>query len=78
MTPTIDSPVTVISVVSLMLDIPLIGFRSLSIFDLIIVPLPLGLKVFFISIGMFFTQTGYIVGGYTTLAPKLQSSIASM
>ena len=58
MTPTIDSPVTVISVVPLMLDIPLMGFWSLSIFALISVPGCSGLKVFFTLMGIFFTHTG--------------------
>ena len=62
-TPTIDNPVTVITAVLLMLDIPLMGLLSLSIFALIIVPSPSGLNVFFTLIGMFFTHTGYIVGG---------------
>ena len=63
MTPTIDSPVTVINVVPLMLDIPLMGFRSFSIWSLMSVPGCCGLNVFFTLMGMFFTQTGYIVGG---------------
>ena len=58
MTPTIDRPVTVMSVVPLMLDIPLMGFWSLSISCFIRVPSNDGLKVFFTLIGMFFTQTG--------------------
>ena len=62
-TPTIDRPVTVMSVVPLMLDMPLIGLESLLIFALMMVPSASGLKVFFTLIGMFFTQTGYIVGG---------------
>ena len=77
MTPTIDRPVIVINVVPLMLDIPLITFVSLSVLFFIIEPGFCGLKVFFTLIGMFFTQTGYIVGGYITLAPKLHNSIAS-
>ena len=58
MTPTIDRPVTVISVVPLMLEIPLIGLLSSSIFSLIRVPGCSGLKVFFTLMGMFLTQTG--------------------
>ena len=77
-TPTIDRPVTVISVVPLMLEIPLMGLRSFSILSLMIVPGSEGLNVFLTLIGMFLTQTGYMVGGYTTLAPKLHNSIASM
>ena len=77
-TPTIDSPVTVMSVVPFMLDMPLMGLLSSSIFSFISVPGCSGLKVFLTFIGMFLTHTGYIVGGYMTLAPKLQSSMASM
>ena len=62
-TPTIESPVTVISVVPLMLDIPLIGLVSFSTWLFIVVPAFSGLNVFFTLIGMFFTHTGYIVGG---------------
>ena len=57
-TPTIDNPVTVISVVPLILDIPLMGLRSLSILSLMTVPGSEGLKVFFTLIGIFFTHTG--------------------
>ena len=63
MTPTIERPVTVISDVPLIEEIPLIGLWSPSILSFIIVPSASGLKVFFTLIGMFFTQTGYIVGG---------------
>ena len=38
------------------------GFRSFSIWSLMSVPGCCGLKVFFTLMGMFFTQTGYIVG----------------
>ena len=58
MTPTIDSPVTVMSVVPPILDIPLMGFRSLSTLFLMMVPGLSGLKVFFTRIGMFLTHTG--------------------
>ena len=78
MTPTIDKPVTVMSVVPLMLDIPFIGLLSLAILFFIVVPSLDGLNVFFTFIGMFLTHTGYIVGGYITLAPKLHSSMASI
>ena len=78
MTPTIERPVTVMRVVPLMLDMPLMALRSLLAFSFIIVPGLLGLKVFFTLMGMFFTHTGYIVGGYITFAPKLHSSIASL
>ena len=57
-TPTIESPVTVINEVPLMLEIPLMGFRSSSIFSLMRVPGCSGLKVFLTLIGIFFTQTG--------------------
>ena len=56
-------PVTVISVVPLILEIPLMGLSSFSIWSLMSVPGCSGLKVFFTFIGMFLTQTGYIVGG---------------
>ena len=58
MTPTIDRPVTVMRAVPLMLDMPLMGLRSLSILSLMIVPGFCGLKVFFTRMGIFFTQTG--------------------
>ena len=58
MTPTIERPVTVMSEVPLMLEIPLMGLSSLSIFDLMSVPGCSGLKVFLTLIGIFFTQTG--------------------
>ena len=57
-TPTIERPVTVISVVPLIEEIPLIGFWSFSIWSFIKVPGCSGLKVFFTLMGMFFTQTG--------------------
>ena len=76
-TPTIDKPVTVMRAVPLMLEIPLIGLWSPVTLSVMMVPSASGLKVFFTFIGIFFTQTGYIVGGYITFAPKLQSSIAS-
>ena len=58
MTPTIDRPVTVMSVVPLMLEIPLMGLASLSIFCLMSVPGWSGLNVFLMRMGIFFTQTG--------------------
>ena len=57
-TPTIDRPVTVISEVPLMLEIPLIGFWSSSILALMSVPGCSGLNVFLTLIGIFLTQTG--------------------
>ena len=50
-TPTIDRPVTVISAVPLMLEIPLMGLRSFSISSLMIVPGFSGLNVFFTHTG---------------------------
>ena len=41
------------------------------------VPWCSGENVLFIQTGMFFLMTGCIVGGYTTLAPKCESSMAS-
>ena len=58
MTPTIDSPVTVMSDVPLMLEMPLMGLLSSSIFSLMSVPGCEGLKVFFTLMGIFLTQTG--------------------
>ena len=63
MTPTIDRPVTVMRVVPLMLEIPLMGLESLAILALMMVPSASGLNVFFTRIGIFLMQTGYIVGG---------------
>ena len=62
-TPTIDRPDTVISVVPLILEIPRIALLLFSILLLITVPLFSGLKVFLTCIGMFLIHTGYIVGG---------------
>ena len=58
MTPTMERPETVMSVVPLMDEMPLMGLWSSSICALMIVPFPLGLNVFFTFMGMFFTQTG--------------------
>ena len=58
MTPTIERPVTVIRVVPLMLEMPLMGFMSSSIFSLMSVPGCVGLKVFFTLMGIFLMQTG--------------------
>ena len=57
-TPTIDRPVTVMSDVPLILEIPLIGFWSSSILALMRVPGCSGLNVFLTLIGIFLTQTG--------------------
>ena len=57
-TPTMLRPVTVISVVPLMLEIPLMGFESLSILPFITEPGLSGLKVFFTSMGIFLIHTG--------------------
>ena len=58
MTPTMESPVTVMRVVPLMLEMPLMGLSSLAIFAFMMVPLASGLNVFLTRMGMFFTQTG--------------------
>ena len=58
MTPTMASPETVMSVVFLMLDMPLMGLWSFSILSLMMVPRASGLKVFLMRMGMFFTRTG--------------------
>ena len=42
------------------------------------VPKSSGAKVFFTYIGMPCFTTGWIVGGYTTFAPKCESSRASL
>ena len=57
-TPTIDRPATVMSAVSLMLEMPRMGLSVFSTFCLMVVPSALGLKVFLIRMGMFFTHTG--------------------
>ena len=57
-TPTMDKPVTVMSVVPLMLEMPLMSLLSFSTFSLMIVPGLEGLNVFFTRMGMFFTHTG--------------------
>ena len=58
MTPTIDRPETVISVVPLMLEMPLMALRSFSTLFLIMVPGPSGLNVFLTLMGIFLMQTG--------------------
>ena len=58
MTPTMERPVTVISAVPLIEEIPLIGLESPSILFLMMVPGASGLKVFLTLIGIFLTQTG--------------------
>ena len=80
--PTIPSPDTVIRQVSLMEEIPFMAFpshlaSSASRVAEMSVPGAEGLNVFLIRIGIFLWNTGYIVGGYTTFAPKLHNSIAS-
>ena len=62
-----------------MLLIPLIGnFGFLFSTTLVInVPSSSGANVFLISKGMCFESTGCTVGGYNTLAPKCDNSIAS-
>ena len=61
-----------------MLLIPFIGFGFLFLTKCVInVPLSSGAKVFFINNGICFESTGKTVGGYNTLAPKCDSSIAS-
>ena len=57
-TPTIERPVTVMSVVPLIEEMPLIMRWSFSTFCLMSVPGCCGLNVFFTLMGMFFTQTG--------------------
>ena len=57
-TPTIDRPVTVIRVVPLIEEIPLMGFMSSSIFSLMRVPGCSGLNVFLTLMGIFLMQTG--------------------
>ena len=64
-TPTIDKPVTVMSEVAPMLEMPLMGDCERSLVagsavgrEPMKVPSALGLKVFFTLIGMFFTHTG--------------------
>ena len=58
MTPTIPKPVIVIKQVSLIDEIPLIGFEEWSASCFTIVPGASGLNVFFIRIGIFLRHTG--------------------
>ena len=58
MTPTMDRPLTVMSVVPLMLEMPRMGFSPRCMSFLMMVPGASGLKVFFTQMGMFLTQTG--------------------
>ena len=57
-TPTMPKPVTVIRVVSLIEEIPLMAFEPESTSCLIMVPGASGLKVFFIRMGIFLWHTG--------------------
>ena len=62
-TPTIESPDTVMRLVLLIELIPLMARFSSCTPCSMIVPTASGWKVFLMRIGMFFTHTGYIVGG---------------
>ena len=77
-TPTIEGPDTVTRLVFFTDEIPFMARVSLLVPLCIMLPLASGRKVFFTRIGMFFILTGYMVGGYIILAPKLHSSIASL
>ena len=77
-TPTIEGPDTVTRLVFFTDEIPFMARVSLLVPLYIMLPLASGRKVFFTRIGMFFILTGYMVGGYIILAPKLHSSIASL
>ena len=57
-TPTIPKPRTLMRLVSLMLEIPLMAFSEPDFPSRITVPCPSGLNVFFIKIGIFLWQTG--------------------
>ena len=58
MTPTIPNPVIVIRQVSLMDEMPLMGFEVWSVCWRMTVPGASGLNVFFTRMGMFLWQTG--------------------
>ena len=77
MTPTIESPATVITATSRMDDMPFIARPSGRLSLTMTVPRASGRKVLRMYMGILLTQAGYMVGGYTTFAPKLQSSTAS-
>jgi len=72
-------PSTVIRLVSLMEDMPLMDLPSpfCGFCPDMKVPLASGLKVFLMRMGMFLWKAGKMVGGKITLAPKLHSSMAS-
>src|SRR6187402_261754 len=76
-TPIIPEPSRVINVILSIWLIPLTGFMCVETALEIKVPSACGSKVFLIRIGIFFLKTGWIVGGYNTLAPKCDNSIAS-
>ena len=76
--PTMEFPERVIRQVFPIEDMPVTGLSSRPVHtSWMTEPGSSGLKVFFTFMGMFFALTGNSVGGYMTLAPKLQSSIAS-
>ena len=58
MTPTMERPDTVMSVVPLIDEMPRMALLSFSTFPLMMVPRPSGLNVFFTRMGMFLMQTG--------------------
>ena len=76
-TPIIPEPSSVSNAMLSICEIPLIGFEVAFGVSEISVPYISGSKVFLMKIGMLSFNTGCIVGGYNTLAPKCDNSIAS-
>src|SRR6478672_12721228 len=76
-TPIIPDPSKVNNEMASICVIPLIGLVCASGWLDIRVPIASGSKVFLIQIGIAAFNTGCIVGGYNTLAPKCDNSIAS-
>ena len=76
-TPIIPEPSSVSKAMLSICEIPLMGLAVAFGVSEINVPYISGSKVFLIKIGMLSFKTGCMVGGYNTLAPKCDSSIAS-
>ncbi|OPZ66194.1 MAG: hypothetical protein BWY83_02951 [bacterium ADurb.Bin478] len=76
-TPTMPLPSMRSSAMSLMEEMPLTRNRPGAGSALIRVPAKAGLKLLRMRMGIFFSIAGCMVGGWMTLAPKCDSSMAS-
>ena len=77
-TPTMPLPFSEINATESMEEMPLIGAPLPVVSRVMSVPGAAGLNVFLILSGMFFASTGCTDGGYSTFAPKCDSSKASI